>query len=75
MVFLKGAAAIDREPARCIVFEDAFVGIEAGQAGGMKVVAIASTNPIEALGMADWAVLNLQGITPQVLAQKVGLLD
>ncbi|MDQ8205410.1 HAD family phosphatase [Pelagicoccus sp. SDUM812003] len=48
-VFLKAAAKIGVEPSRCVVFEDSFSGIEAGQRAGMKVVGLATTNPIESL--------------------------
>ena len=52
-VFLLAAARIAREPRRCLVFEDAFVGLQAARAGGMKTVAVASTNP--AANLAPWA--------------------
>jgi beta-phosphoglucomutase family hydrolase len=45
-VFLKAAEAIGRRPENCVVFEDAFVGIEAARAGGMKVVGVATTHPL-----------------------------
>jgi beta-phosphoglucomutase family hydrolase len=48
-VFLKAAASIEREPRACVVFEDAFVGIEAARAGGMKVVGVATTHPASEL--------------------------
>lgn len=41
-VFLKGAEAVQAQPAYCVVFEDAIAGVEAGLAGGMKVVGIGS---------------------------------
>jgi beta-phosphoglucomutase family hydrolase len=43
-VFLRAAGLIAREPANCVVFEDAFFGIEAARAGGMKVVGVATTH-------------------------------
>jgi HAD superfamily hydrolase (TIGR01509 family) len=43
-VFLKAAAKTGVPPQRCIVFEDALAGIEAGLAGGMKVVGVATTH-------------------------------
>ena len=39
-VFLKGAAALNLPPDRCIVFEDALAGIEAAKAGGMSAIAV-----------------------------------
>jgi HAD superfamily hydrolase (TIGR01509 family) len=58
-VFLKAAAKIDREPRMCVVFEDAHVGIQAAHNAGMKVVAVATTNPLGTLGAADLAVERL----------------
>jgi beta-phosphoglucomutase-like phosphatase (HAD superfamily) len=56
-----------------VVFEDAFVGIEAGKAGGMKVVGIATTHPIEKLTLADIAVHDLVNVDPVELTRKLGL--
>jgi len=72
-VFLKGAAMLNRRPERCVVFEDAFVGIQAGKSGGMKVVGIASTHPIEKLTEADLALHNLEGVSPMELLARLGL--
>ena len=44
-VFLKAAAKTGVAPERCVVFADALAGIEAGHAGGMKVVGVATTHP------------------------------
>jgi HAD superfamily hydrolase (TIGR01509 family) len=44
-IYLKAARSLQIEPARCVAFEDSFVGIEAVKAAGMKCVAIASTFP------------------------------
>lgn len=48
-VFLKAAARTGVAPAQCIVFEDAFAGIEAARAGGMKVVGVATTHELGVL--------------------------
>ncbi len=48
-VFLKAAAKINRAPPRCVVFEDAFVGLEAARAGGFKSIGVGTTNPVESL--------------------------
>ena len=73
-VFLKGAAKLNRKPERCVVFEDAFVGIQAGKSGGMKVVGIASTHPIEKLTEADLALHSLEGVSPVELLARLGLI-
>lgn len=67
-VFLKGAQALNTPPERCVVFEDALVGIAAARAGGMKVVAVATTHPVEELAMADLAVHRLDDLQPAQLA-------
>lgn len=61
-VFLKGAKALGMEPTQCVVFEDSLAGIEAGLAGGMKVVGVATTNPLEKLHRATWAVDRLTAV-------------
>lgn len=48
-VFLRAAAKTGCAPRRCIVFEDAFAGIEAAHAGGMKVVGVATTHELGVL--------------------------
>jgi HAD superfamily hydrolase (TIGR01509 family) len=58
-VFLAAAARLPRSPERCVVFEDAHVGIEAARAGGMRVIGVATTHPLAALGGADLAVSRL----------------
>ncbi|QYM80657.1 HAD family phosphatase [Horticoccus luteus] len=63
-VFLRAAEKISRAPASCVVFEDAFAGIEAARAGGMKVVGVATTHPAEALrGRVDRVVHRLDELT------------
>lgn len=61
-VFLRAAEKIHREPRMCVVFEDAHVGIEAAHNAGMKVVAVATTNPLADLGKANMAVKRLDEI-------------
>jgi beta-phosphoglucomutase family hydrolase len=61
-VFLKSAERLACPPNRCVVFEDAHVGIEAGRAAGAKVIAVATTNPLDSLGKADLAVATLEEV-------------
>jgi beta-phosphoglucomutase family hydrolase len=67
-VFLKGAGKIGRSPGNCVVFEDAHVGIEAARAAGARVIAVATTNPLEALGKADLAVRSLEEVNWDVFS-------
>lgn len=68
-VFLQAAASVGCAPGSGVVFEDAFAGIEAGVAGGFKVIAVATTNPAEALRQtaASRVVHRLTEVTPQAL--------
>lgn len=61
-----GAEAIGVAPARCVVFEDAPAGIEAGRRGGMRVVGLTTTHPPSALAGADLVVTALDA---EVLAR------
>ena len=47
--FLLGAKVFETLPANCVVFEDSFHGIQAGNAAGMPVVGLSTTNPAEAI--------------------------
>jgi HAD superfamily hydrolase (TIGR01509 family) len=67
-VFVTAAQRIERDPARCVVFEDALVGIEAAHRGGMKVIGVATTNPIELISTADLAVRRLDELSIDKLA-------
>ena len=55
-VFLKAAAQLGLPAARCVVFEDAPQGVEAGRAAGALVVAITSTRSRRMLSAADLVV-------------------
>lgn len=72
-VFLKAASALGLDPSSSIVIEDAFAGIEAALRGGMKVVGVATTNPIGLLGECDLAVGSLLEVTPAVLGALLSM--
>ena len=55
-VFLTAAAKLGMAPARCVVVEDAPVGIEAAKRAGMAVVALVGTHPHDALTDANLVV-------------------
>ncbi len=48
-IYLKAAEWVSVPPNRCLVFEDAVAGIEAGIRAGMKVVALATTHTSDEL--------------------------
>lgn len=63
-VFLVAASRINRAPRDCVVFEDAFVGLEAARRGGMKAVGVATTHPVPSLEpLADLVVNRLTDIS------------
>lgn len=69
-VYLLAARKLDIRPEECVVFEDAFVGMEAARRAGAKVVALASTfsRPmIERGGEYDLLVDNFTQVTPPEL--------
>lgn len=66
-VFLKAAAALDAEPARCVVFEDALAGLEAARRGGMKAIGIATTHPASDLTIADFTAPHLGALAIEQL--------
>ena len=45
--FLLGATVFDTVPENCVVFEDSFHGLEAGNRAGMTVIGLATTNSEE----------------------------
>jgi len=55
-VFLKAASKAGFPPNRCIVFEDAHVGIAAARAAGMRVIGVATTHTKSELLAADLSV-------------------
>jgi len=67
-IFLLAAERLGFAPAACVVIEDALVGIEAARRAGMPVIAVATTNPLDALGAANAAVPSMADITPELLA-------
>jgi sugar-phosphatase len=64
--YLKGAAGLGFEAAECLVIEDAPAGIQSAQAGGMKVIGIASTYAASKLKAADAAIRSFRELSVEV---------
>ena len=62
-IYIQAAERLTLAPAKCVAFEDSFVGIESAKRASMKCVAIASTFPAEELRsqtQADLVVKNFE---------------
>ena len=71
--FLLGAEILGVERDNCIVFEDSFHGIEAGNRAGMKVIGLATTNSAEAI--ADKCALVIPDFTDLSVEKMMGVLQ
>ena len=67
-VFLLAASRLGVEPARCVVIEDAPVGVEAARRAGMRCVGLTSSHRVESLSRADCVVDSLAGVATALLA-------
>lgn len=68
-VFLKAADKVERNPSNCVVFEDAHVGIQAGNAAGAKTIAVSTTHPIDTFHDATLAVESLEHVSLEVMLE------
>jgi beta-phosphoglucomutase len=65
-IYIQAAERLTLAPAKCVAFEDSFVGIESAKRASMKCVAIASTFPAEELRsqtQADLVVKNFEELS------------
>jgi sugar-phosphatase len=60
--YILAARRLGIDPRDCVVIEDSPVGLEAGKAASMRVIAVASTHAAEALQQADAVVRELANI-------------
>ena len=67
-VFAMAIEQLRIPPQRCVVIEDAPVGVEAGKAAGAQCVAVLMHHPVEAFGKADLIVARLSELSNAALA-------
>lgn len=72
-VFLKASEKAGIPPGRCIVCEDSLHGIEAGLNGGMRVVGVATTQPVSTLEAAGAhaTIPDFKTVEPSFFAQLI----
>ncbi|MFD4635109.1 HAD family hydrolase [Streptomyces sp. NPDC058284] len=68
--FLLAAAKLGADPTRCVVFEDAPAGLQAGRAAGMTTVALTTTHQASELS-AHVVVTDLSAVSAQATAGGV----
>ncbi len=66
-VFLQAARLLGVAPAECLVIEDAVPGVTAAKSGGMRCLAVLTSNPAEKLAKADVIVEDLTHFTGEML--------
>ncbi len=62
-IFLKAAQALEVDPSRSLVIEDAVAGVEAAHAAGMCCIAVAGTRDLPGLQAAELMVKSLTEVT------------
>ena len=67
-LFLLAARDLGLPPERCVVVEDAPVGVEAARGAGMSCIAVATTRPKETLGPGP-VFTDLQSVTVQTFSE------
>lgn len=66
-VFVKTATKLNLPPSRCVVIEDAPVGVAAAKAAGCAAIALTGTAPRPKLAQADLIVDSLRELTPEII--------
>jgi beta-phosphoglucomutase len=69
--YLLAARKLGVVPAKCVVIEDAVVGVCAAKAGGMTCIAVTNTHPTEKLVEADLVVDSLEKVDVVVVERLI----
>jgi HAD superfamily hydrolase (TIGR01509 family) len=70
-IYLKSAAALGFDPAKCVVFEDSLSGVKAGRNAGCKVVGLTTTHTAEELYETDLLIRDFAGLDPKELLSRL----
>ena len=71
--YRRGAALLGRNPADCIVVEDAPSGIAAGLAAGCRVLGVLGTHGADEIASATWVVQSLRDVSASPSSQGLTL--
>lgn len=72
-IFLEAARRLGHPPERCLVFEDAYAGVEAAHAAGMRCVALATTHTVAQLRANTTAELIVRDFEEFLAIAQTGL--
>ena len=72
-IFLRAAQRLDVIPARCVVIEDAVMGVRAAKGAAMACLAVATTHSAEGLGEADLVVASLTEVVLEDVKRLLGI--
>jgi beta-phosphoglucomutase-like phosphatase (HAD superfamily) len=73
-IFLLAGRQLGVEPARCVVLEDAEVGVRAAKEAGMRCIAVTNTQAPEVLRAADLVTNSLAEVSPEICDRWFGLV-
>ena len=72
--YLRAARYFGLQPSECVVFEDNFNGLKSGRAAQMKVVGLATTNPVASIEpLSDCVVEDYCGLNFEKIAEILSL--
>lgn len=71
--YLLGAKVFGAEIGECVVFEDAFTGLQAGMSSGIFTVGLATCNSVEAIkDKCDYVLEGFEGVTYKTICEVMG---